>query len=85
MCVVKIDGSWTIISKKLQKEHQPTESSAEKQDAIENEVSESSLEFYAGRLKYFSDEWEKITSDKNILEIVKNCEIKFIDNILWFH
>lgn len=43
---------------KLQKEHQPTESSAEKQDTIENEVSESSLEFYAGRLNYFSDEWE---------------------------
>lgn len=74
-------GGWTIISKKLQKKHQPTESSAEKQDTIENEVSESSLEFYAGRLKYFSDEWEKITSDKNILEIVKNCEIEFIDNI----
>lgn len=67
--------------KKLQKEHQRTEFSAEKQDTIENEVSESSLEFYAGRLKYFSDEWGKITSDKNSLEIVKNCEIEFIDNI----
>lgn len=44
-------GSWTIISKNLQKEHQPTESSAEKQDTIENEI--SSLEFNAGRLKYF--------------------------------
>lgn len=32
-------------------------------------------------MKYFSDEWEKITSDKNILEIVKNCEIEFIGNI----
>lgn len=32
-------------------------------------------------MKYFSDKWEKITSDKNILKRVKNCEIEFIDNI----
>lgn len=37
--------------------HKNINISAEKQDTIENEVSESSLEFYASRLKYFSDEW----------------------------
>lgn len=36
---------------------------------------------YARRFKYFSDEWEKITSDKNILEIVKNWEIELKENI----
>lgn len=37
--------------------HKNINISAEKQDTIENEVGESSLEFYASRLKYFSDEW----------------------------
>ena len=33
--------------------------------------------FEAGRLNKFSHEWEKITSDNNILDIVKHCHIEF--------
>ncbi|CAG2196222.1 unnamed protein product [Mytilus edulis] len=43
-----------------------------------NEVSHC---FKAGVLKKFSDEWEKITSDKFILDIVSHCHIEFIDNV----
>lgn len=32
-------------------------------------------------MKYYSNEWEKITADSNILDIVKHCKIEFIDNI----
>ena len=32
-------------------------------------------------MKKFSDEWEKITSDKFILDIVSHCHIEFIDNV----
>ena len=32
-------------------------------------------------MRYFSKEWEKITSDKNILQIVENCKIEFVDDI----
>ena len=40
-----------------------------------------SQDFEAGRLKKYLHEWEKITSDKNILNVVKQCPIEFIDNI----
>jgi hypothetical protein len=39
------------------------------------------LQFEAGKLKYYSHEWEKITADSNLLDIVKHCHIEFIDNI----
>jgi hypothetical protein len=39
------------------------------------------LQFEAGRLKYYSHEWEKITAVSNLLDIVKHCHIEFIDNI----
>lgn len=32
-------------------------------------------------MKKFSNEWEKITSDKFILDIVSHCHIEFIDNV----
>lgn len=32
-------------------------------------------------MKYYSHEWEKITTDSNLLDIVKDCHIEFIDNI----
>lgn len=32
-------------------------------------------------MKYYSHEWEKITSDSYIFDIVKHCHIDFIDNI----
>lgn len=39
------------------------------------------MKFEAGRLKYYSHEWEKITTDSNLLDIVKHCHIEFTDNI----
>lgn len=39
-------------------------------------------EFKAGRLKDFVSEWQKLTSDRNILNIIAHCEIEFKDNIL---
>lgn len=74
MDIQKEVGKLDNYIQKLQKEDQHIKFSAEKQDTIENEVSESSLEFFASRLKY-------ITSEKNILDEVKNCDIKFINNI----
>lgn len=48
---------------------------------VENEVSENSkantVAFYAGRLKDFFSEWQNITEDKYILDIVENCHIEF--------
>ena len=41
----------------------------------------NSKEFSAGRLKYFYKEWNEITTDINILEIVQGCKIEFIDDI----
>ena len=40
-----------------------------------------SSEFQAGRLKYFVFEWNNLTSDPQILDIVQNCHIEFIDGI----
>ena len=31
------------------------------------------LAFEAGRLKYFAENWKKITSDEVVLDIVQNC------------
>ena len=39
------------------------------------------MQFEAGRLKYYSHEWEKITADSNLFDIVKHCHIEFIDYI----
>ena len=39
-------------------------------------------DFKAGRLRNFVSEWQKITSDKNILNIVSHCKIEFKDNVL---
>jgi hypothetical protein len=38
-----------------------------------------SKNFQAGRLQYFASEWEKITKDPVILDIVKHCHIQFIN------
>lgn len=40
-----------------------------------------SSEFLAVRLKYFVSEWNNLTSDPQILDIVQNCHIEFIDGI----
>ena len=40
-----------------------------------------SSEFQAGRLKYCVSEWNNLTSDPQILDIVQNCYIEFIDGI----
>ena len=37
--------------------------------------------FTAGRLKNFIDNWQKITTDEFILDIVEHCHLEFIDNI----
>jgi hypothetical protein len=37
--------------------------------------------FYAGRLKDFSSEWQKIAEDKIILNIVKNCHIELDEGL----
>ena len=52
--------------------------SEQRQNLEDNEVS---LQFEAGRLKYYSHEWEKIIAGSNLLDIVKDCHIEFIDNI----
>ena len=39
------------------------------------------MQFETDRLKYYSHEWDKITEDSNLLDIVKHCHIEFIDNI----
>lgn len=31
-------------------------------------------------MKYFSSQWEQLTSDKNILDIVEHCHFEFVDN-----
>jgi len=33
---------------------------------------------FAGRLKHYVNEWEKLTADPNILDIVKHCHIELI-------
>ena len=38
--------------------------------------------FKAGRLKKQLSEWQKITSDKNILHFISQCDIEFKDNIV---
>lgn len=50
---------------------------------IEAEVSTTlnSDVFCAGRLKKFSFEWQKITEDKIILDIVNNCHIEFDEDL----
>ena len=60
--------------------HLPKEGrfSEQRQNLEDNEVS---LQFEAGRLKYYSHEWEKIKEDSNLLDIVKDCHIELIDNI----
>lgn len=35
------------------------------------------LRFKAGRLKLFISEWEKLTLDDSILDIVKHCHLEF--------
>jgi len=37
--------------------------------------------FEAGRLKFCSHEWAKLTSDRDILNIAQSCSIEFIDGI----
>ena len=44
-------------------------------------VCENKNDFQAGRLRFFSNEWKKLTSDKNILDIVQHSHIDFIDGI----
>ena len=44
----------------------------------ENEKGE--IEFKAGVLKNFYENWRKITSDQNILDIVCHCHIEFLQN-----
>lgn len=46
-----------------------------------DDVSKNNV-FTAGRLKFFIQEWEKLTSDPYILNIVHQCELEFKDNIL---
>ena len=38
------------------------------------------LPFKAGRIQHYLNEWETISSDHNILDIVKACQIKFKSN-----
>ena len=38
------------------------------------------LPFKAGRIQYYLNEWETISSDRNILDIVKGCKIEFKSN-----
>ena len=40
---------------------------------------------YAGRLRYFSERWRKITSDKYILKIISGYEIPFSETPRQFH
>ena len=40
------------------------------------------LPFKAGRIQYYLNEWETISSDCNILDIVKGCQIEFKSNTL---
>lgn len=34
-------------------------------------------QFQAGRLRFYIENWRKITSDENILDIVQHCHIEF--------
>ncbi|MES9884348.1 MAG: reverse transcriptase domain-containing protein [Sedimenticola sp.] len=36
--------------------------------------------FQAGRLKYYASEWEKITNDPKILDIVQHCHVEFVND-----
>lgn len=38
-------------------------------------------EFKAGLLKNFVSEWQKLTSDENILKIIRGCDIEFTDDM----
>lgn len=33
-----------------------------------------------GKLKYFSKNWQNLTNDRHVLDIVKHCHIEFVDN-----
>jgi hypothetical protein len=68
----------TSLLLKIKKPAKEGRFSEQRQNLEDNEVS---LQFEAGRLKYYSREWEKITADSNLLDIVKDCHIEFIDNI----
>ena len=39
------------------------------------------MQFKAGRLKKFENEWRKLTSDTKILDIVMHCHITFYEGI----
>ena len=54
--------------------------SVEKVCQTSNFSTNTSKKFHAGILKNYSNNWKKLTSDKNILDIVLNCHIEFIDN-----
>jgi hypothetical protein len=43
-------------------------------------LQEMTDEFQAGRLKYFIQNWENITTDAWIIKTVQGCEIEFFDN-----
>lgn len=34
-------------------------------------------QFQAGRLKFYIENWRKITSDEKLLDIVQHCHIEF--------
>ena len=38
------------------------------------------LPFKANRIQYYLNEWETISSERNILDIVKGCQIEFKSN-----
>ena len=40
-----------------------------------------SLPFQAGRLAYFVQNWKKLTSGPNFLDIVQHCHIEFEENM----
>lgn len=75
---VVVEEAAAIISWTLKKPTKEGRFSEQRQKLENNGVS---LHFEAGRLKYYSHEWEKITADSNILDIVKHCKIEFIDNV----
>ena len=40
-----------------------------------------SLPFQAGRLAYLVQNWKKLTSDPNVLDIVQHCHTEFEENM----
>ena len=47
---------------------------------MEQTKSQSMPNIFAGRLKQFLPHWEKITSDEEVLQIIRGCTIEFVNN-----